>query len=180
MTKAESIIVREATSLFKNETLLRTPVTELSDEEALFAWSCLDLIEKKVLAERKKELHSHLMKLVEEFGERTAEGHQNYSPEGSDGNIQLQCRRGKVALDETLLLQTLAARGFDTSRLMTSTVDEKKIEALVSLGEITPLELKECTSVGDPTYALIVKKPSEVEALLPKAKKALKKLKGAP
>jgi hypothetical protein len=80
-----------------------------------------------------------------------------------------------VSLDEAHLLQILTARGFDTSRLMTQVVDEKKIEALIALGEITPTELKQCTSVADPTYALIVKKPSEVEGLIPKAKKALKK-----
>lgn len=175
MTKSESMIVREATSLFKSDTLLRAPLYEMTDEEALYAWSCLDLIEKKVIAARKKELHSHLMMLAQNFGTKLPDGHQVYSPEGSDGSIQRQFRKGNVKLDEDRLLQILEDRGFDTSRLMTSTVDEAKVEALVSLREISLTEIEECSSVGAPTYALIVKKPSEVEDLIPRAKKALKK-----
>lgn len=175
MTKIESIIVKEATSLFKNEMLLRSPMDTLTDEEALYAWSCLDLIEKKLLTARKAELRDHLLALADKYGEVSSEGHKNYQPEGSDGNIQKQCRKGKVSLDTEKLVALLQNRGFQISRLYTMAVSEEIVEALVVTGEISTDEIKECSSVAEPSYALIVKKPSEVESLAPKAKKALKK-----
>jgi hypothetical protein len=175
MTKTESAIVKEAASLFKHENLLRSPIELLTDAETLYAWSCLDLIEKKLLTVRKAELRDHLLSLADKYGDTTPEGHRNYQPEGSDGNIQKQCRKGKVEINFEKLLETLNARGFDTSKLYKPVLDEEKIEAYIALGEISPNELRECTSIGDPTYALIIKKPSEVEELLPKVKKALKK-----
>ena len=176
MTKPETSIVKEATAIFKSETLLSAPVEEMTDAEALFAWSCLDLIEKKLLKNRKEELKFHLLDLVTKHGVVDPEkGHRNYTPPDSDGEIQKQCKRGKVNLDTAKLVNLLRFRGFDIDRLYTPVLDESKVEAFVALGEITPNEIRECSSIEEPTYALIVKKPSEVEALIPKAKKAIKK-----
>lgn len=171
MTKDEKIILRETIALLKSEKLLRTDPDAMTDEENLSAWSVLDLIEKSVIDVRKKEFHKKLFSLAEEKGALTSKGHYEYQPPFSDGIITKQRKSGKVKIDTSLLLVKLAANGFDIERVLSKSVDENKIEALISLGEISPELIKECSSIGEPTYALIVKKPSEVLALMPKVLK---------
>jgi hypothetical protein len=171
MTKEEKIVLRESMALLKSEKLLRSDPESMTDEEALSAWSVLDLIDKEVIAARKEKLRQRLFHLAESKGALTSKGHFEYQPPFSDGTIIKQKKSGKVKLDKDLLLAKLAATGFYTERIITRTVSEDKIEALVSLGEISPELIRECSSIGEPTYALVVKKPSEVLALMPKALK---------
>lgn len=50
-------------------------------------------------------------------------------------------------------------------------VDEKRFEAAVEMGMISLEELKEVSVVGEPTWALVVKKPSVITKLLKGGKK---------
>ena len=50
-------------------------------------------------------------------------------------------------------------------------IDEKKFEAAVEMGMITVDELKSVSVVGEPTWALVVKKPSVITKLLKGGKK---------
>lgn len=169
MTKKEkeeqkSLVLKETETLMSSEMLLRTPPQKLSDQDCLFAWSVLDIIEKEMVAKRKSEFREHMLLLAEKKGKKTETGTINY--EVGDGKISKQFRKGKTAFDGIKLIQLLEKRGFDTSKIMSQMIDEDKIEALASLGEISPDEIKQCSSVGEPTYALVVTKSKAVTALL--------------
>jgi hypothetical protein len=172
MTQNEKLILRETANLLKSEKLLKTPPEDMSDEEVLAAWSVLDLIDKEVVGARKDQLRKYLMELAESKGSLTPKGHFEYQPPMSDGTITQQKKSGKTSLDVKILKGLLVERNFDIEKIMTKVVDEAKVEALVALGEISPAEIKACSSIGAPTFALIVKKPSEVIALIPKTLKS--------
>jgi hypothetical protein len=174
MIQNELSIAKETTNLLKSEKLLRMPVEEMTDDEALAAWSVIDLIEKKLLKDRKGDLHDHLMELAETKGVTTDKGHKVYTPESCDGSITKQKKSGKASIDTEGLLAMLRERGFDTDKVMTKTVDLEKVEALIVMGEISSLEIKACSDVGKPTYALQVEKPSSVLSLMPVVNKKLK------
>jgi hypothetical protein len=170
----EKLLVRETTSLLKSQKLLQTNPDEMSDEENLFAWSVLDLIDKGVLSVRKEQLRQKLFSLAETKGKLTSKGHYEYQPEFSDGSICKQRKSGRTSLDTVRLLEKLMEIGFDIDKLLTRTFDEKLVEAYVATGDIPLSIIKDCTSIGEPTYALQVNKPSEVLALMPKTLKGKK------
>jgi len=169
MTKKEkqeekSLVIKETESLMDSELLLRASPQRLSDRDCLFVWTVLDIIEKELVAKRKLEFREHMLSLAETKGKKSETGSKSY--EVGDGKITKQHRKGKTQFDGLKLMKKLHDRGFDVSRITTSIIDEEKIEALAVLGEITPDELKECSSIGDPTYALVVTKSKSVVALL--------------
>jgi hypothetical protein len=171
MTKEEKIILRESIALLKSEKLLREDPEAMTDEENLSAWSVLDMIDKTVISARKEQLRQRLFYLAENKGALTQKGHFEYQPPFSDGTITKQRKSGKVSIDLEAVAKELSAMGIDEEKFLKKVIDEEKIEALVALGELSPDIIKRHSSIGVPTYALLVTKPSEVLALMPKVLK---------
>jgi hypothetical protein len=174
MSKPE-IILKESQAIIDAETLLKTPVGELSDDVALTAWSVLDLFEKNLIKTRKGALRVLLLDRAETLGEENAKGSFVYKVPGTDGKVTKQKKRGKAKLDARAV-ELLINQKIDEGKLTSvahedvisydPVVDEDALGTLVAIGAISQQELAEVSSVSEPTFALVVKKPSEVTALL--------------
>jgi len=91
------IVLRETATLMDADTLLRKPISELTEVDSLTAWSVLDLLEKEVIKARKEVLRQHLFTMAEK-GEKNENGSFTYVPSGSTGKIMKQRNSGKVSL----------------------------------------------------------------------------------
>lgn len=97
------------------------------------------------------------------------------------GTVQITRGQFKIVLDA--LDELLAERGENQEEIADLynlflgayesklEVDEKRFEAAVEMGMITLDELKEVSVVGEPTWALVVKRPSVITKLLKGGKK---------
>jgi len=168
-----SIVLKESQAIIDAETLLKTPVEELTDDAKLTAWSVLDLFKKEFLDSRHKEIGMSLKELAKKDGVENAKGSFKYTVPNTDGIIEARKKRGKVTIDECkldLLMAKKLNQGLITQEdvvfKLVRVVDEEAIERLVARGIVTPKELEEISSIGESTFSLYVTKPSAVTKLL--------------
>lgn len=166
-----ALVLSQSQAIIDAQDLLRTPVEELSPDGQVTAWSVLDLIEKELVGPRKEALRAKLLEMAGE-GKDNGKGSKSVSVAGA--TVTKQARGGKVVFDQEKLRATLEAKGLPTNTVFVERTvyefNEKAVEGLIAAGRLSQADLKEFTRVGDPTYALVVKKAEKVLALLPPPK----------
>lgn len=165
----QSIVLSQSRAMLSSADLLVTPPDQLTDQEAVIAWSVLDHFEKEMLKKRRDALRDRLLDLAKAKGKLTGKSYV-YAQDGIDGSVSCQMRSGVISYDIEGL-RALENR-IDTplvTEVVTYKVNEELLTEALAQGRITMDDLKKFTSVGPETRALVVKKPSFVKALLPGA-----------
>lgn len=91
------MVLRESTALVSSEVLLRTPVKVLPPDVQCTVWSVLDVIDKKVIDARKKELREALLEYAEEHGTVDKQSLKVKFPDGAV--VARQRQAGRVEID---------------------------------------------------------------------------------
>lgn len=169
-TGDSAMVLRETMGILDADTLLRAPAEDLPADAAVLAWSVLDVFEKKLTKTRKAELRDRLFQLAEDNGTRNEKGSFTFKLPGGGGSVQKQCRTGKVTFDTELLKQLLVQRGVPVENVVkpvvTEKIDEKAVEGLIAAGVLEMADLEDFSVVVPDTFALTVKKPEQITAIL--------------
>lgn len=163
-----SMVLAQSAKIIDAHSLLKTPVSELTPDAQITAWSVLDMMEKALISPRKAELRLSLLDYAKTEGEANKNGSMSVPLGG--GKVTAQKKGGKVEYNITALQTLLKVKGIQATvirEVKSYEVDEKAIESLLGLNLISLAELKSCTSVGESSFTLIVAKPPKVLALLP-------------
>lgn len=160
-------VLRESQQIIDAETLLRTPVEELTQDAQLIAWSVLDSIEKGLVKKRKEDLRKSLMK-VAELGKEDEKGSFVYEVAGTGGSVKKQKSQKKDVFIVDKLKKLLKKKNIseETVIVYKPVVNEKVIDSLIENGVIKPKEYDAVTEPGKVGWSLIVKKPHSVKKLL--------------
>jgi hypothetical protein len=194
MSEKNEIILRETAAIVDSVTLMKTPVKDLDDGQAVTAWAVLDVMEKEILGARKKEFRAHLMDVAAKKGSINSNGSFKYALPNSSATITKQRNRGKITIDKEKALETLSEEALNVCCKYTLEltpqqfaqiknnvsmscldgvsfrVDGEALEGAFKLGLITEGQLDEISTEGDPSYVFKMKKPAEVLALLERSK----------
>lgn len=166
--KDSSIILSDSASLISSEDTLRTPIDQLTPENKSLAWQILDVIEKKVIKNRKEELKKALLDLAEECGEENDNGSKIYELDGA--KIKKIRSKGKVdynieRLRNLLWVKELTGSGV-LKRVVTYEVDEKILLSYVKQKKLSIEEVMAACDFGEDKISLKVDKSQKVLDLI--------------
>jgi len=102
-----AIILRESTAIMDAQSLFFYPVEELHDEDAVSAWSVLDVLEKELMKKRKEELRQSLFKRAENKGTKNPKG-SFVLDLGDEGKFTKERRAGKTGILKEKFLERFA------------------------------------------------------------------------
>jgi hypothetical protein len=171
MESTQNMILTRGKELLTTEKLLRGDLSLLTNEEAVLVFAVLDLLEKKVMKERKTVLRDRLLALAKKDGkEDQKKGHYHLELTQVDTKVTAEKKRGKLSVDVAaaqLVVDRLAGKvpGIEKLIKQTPSVDTDVLEALMTAKLISESDVDLIVSEGDPTWALKVKAPT-VEALV--------------
>lgn len=172
--KKKADIVTDAFANLSRQWLLSTPVSEMTDEEAVGAWLQLDMI-AAIAKGRKEELKARYMGVLEKTGEENDRG--SFSMD-VDGSTIVRERRQASLPDPELVKKLLTDRGLDISEAFDEQrsweLSPSKLKFLVECGKLPAQEIEDSRKV---TWAFKVKPGAALKSVVDKTKKALLKKK---
>ena len=150
-------------ALDSQERLLRADVSSMSMYEVFVAWSVLDHAEK-VSAKRKKVLRERLLTDATALGELGPKGARVVTALGGSFTSQ---RREVMKLNCNKVQVLLRSRDIEFVDAGTFKFEpsESKLEDLLLAGRLSPEEISSCYDAKI-VYALVVKKPHEVQKMI--------------
>lgn len=172
-SKQIALVARANDAVGNVNSLLFGDVSELTDEEATIAWALLDHI-AKVASDRKAELRSCLLGMVEERGVESAKGHRHVDVLGGRVTQQQRVARSlNVAQVEALV--TRAGLPLTVAGDVKFVPCETKLAALVATGQLSAEEVRACVT-EKVTTALVVRKPKSILDLINRGEGGLLRL----
>lgn len=164
-------LVKVAKGVFDIKKLLKGDVSILSTEECVTFWSILDLLEKKILKDRKAALRMRLLSLVEELGKKDKKGHKVLKLGSIYAEVKKEVRAGKLVYLAPAALAFIEAHK-DKDPMVEQLVRYEPVVdevALLSLRErnvMTQGDFDMIVQEGKPTDVLKVKAPRDITDLL--------------
>jgi hypothetical protein len=164
-------LVKVAKGVFDIGKLLKGDIAKLTTEECVTFWSILDLLEKKILKDRKSALRARLLSLVEELGVNDKKGHKVLKLGSIYAEVKKEVRAGKLVYLAPMALAFIEAHKSKDPMVESLIRYEPVVDAavLLSLRErevMTQGDFDMIVQEGKPTDALKVKAPREILDLL--------------
>jgi len=164
-------LVKVAKGVFDIRKLLKGSIAKLTTEECVTFWSILDILEKKILKERKSALRARLLTLVEELGKPDKKGHKVLKLGSIYAEVKNEVRAGKLAYIAPAALAFIEANKSKDPMVESliryePVVDEAVLLSLREREVMTQGDFDMIVQEGKPTDVLKVKAPREIADLL--------------
>lgn len=170
-TKLMEVLTQDGMTI-SGADLFTKPLEEMTTDEAHFAWSVIDVLEKGS-KERKDEIRDRLLDDAKERGEKTDKGHFVLVLE--NGRATAQRKLSKAKVDQKVVRDLLMKKGIPVAQvLVKKTVqdfDQKAFDALVKDGQISEEEAAVVMGTAKESFSLIVEKPGFLQKALKSGRK---------
>jgi len=164
-------LVKVAKGVFDIRKLLKEDISKLTTEECVTFWSILDILEKKILKERKSALRVRLLALVEELGKKDKNGYKVLKLGSLGAAVKNEVRAGKLVYIVPAALAFIGAHKSKDPMVgnlirYEPVVDEAVLLSLRERGVMTQGDFDLIVKEGKPTDVLKVKAPRQILDLI--------------